>query len=79
LSAQYSGIYQQYNDDIKEIAQLWHQRQDADLFRTTADAALPGWDGHQIEVPIEAMPGSAGDVGNVLKPYQRLLAHWKEA
>lgn len=35
------------------------------LFRTTAAATVPGEVGAQIEVPIEALPGSVGAVGNV--------------
>ncbi|GAB4309741.1 MAG: hypothetical protein Kow00117_03140 [Phototrophicales bacterium] len=35
------------------------------LFRTTVDATLPGGVGQEVEVPIEAMGASAGEVGNV--------------
>lgn len=35
------------------------------MFRTLQTASLPAGDGQQVEVPIEAMPGSAGGVGNV--------------
>lgn len=35
------------------------------LFRTTADALLPGGVGQELEVTIEAMGASAGEVGNV--------------
>jgi hypothetical protein len=35
------------------------------LFRTTQDAAVPAGVGQQIEVPIEALPGSSGEIGNV--------------
>jgi len=35
------------------------------MFRTLEAATLPAGEGQQIEVPIEAMPGSAGGVGNV--------------
>jgi hypothetical protein len=34
-------------------------------FRTTKEAQLSGGVGFQIEVPIEALPASAGDTGNV--------------
>jgi hypothetical protein len=34
-------------------------------FRTTKEAQLSGGIGFQIEVPIEALPASAGDAGNV--------------
>jgi hypothetical protein len=34
-------------------------------FRTAQEASLPGGIGLQVEVPIEALPGSAGAVGNV--------------
>jgi hypothetical protein len=35
------------------------------LFRTTQPAQLPAEVGTQVEVPIEALPGAAGDTGNV--------------
>lgn len=35
------------------------------LFRTTQSATLAPGDGQQVEVPIEAMPGSEGTIGNV--------------
>jgi hypothetical protein len=35
------------------------------LFRTTQDAAVPAGVGQQLEVPIEALQGSAGGIGNV--------------
>lgn len=35
------------------------------MFRTTEDVQLPAGEGEQIEVPVEAMQISAGDVGNV--------------
>lgn len=34
-------------------------------FRTALDATLPAQVGSQIEVPVEALPGSAGEGGNV--------------
>jgi hypothetical protein len=35
------------------------------VFRTTEDAALAAGQGQQVEVPIEAVPESAGEIGNV--------------
>jgi hypothetical protein len=35
------------------------------LFRTLETAVVPGGAGQQVEVSIEALPGSAGEVGNV--------------
>ncbi len=35
------------------------------IFRTTADVIVPAGAGQQIEAPIEAVPESTGDVGNV--------------
>jgi hypothetical protein len=35
------------------------------LFRTTQDVAVPAGVGQQLEVPIEALQGSAGGIGNV--------------
>lgn len=35
------------------------------LFRTTVDTSLPGGEGQQIEVPIEAVSNSDGAVGNI--------------
>lgn len=35
------------------------------IFRTTADAIVPGGIGEQVEAPIEAVQESTGDVGNV--------------
>ena len=34
-------------------------------FQTTADATLPAGEGSEVDVPIEAMPNSSGDAGNV--------------
>jgi hypothetical protein len=34
-------------------------------FRTTQDVTVPAGEGQQIEVPVEATAGSAGEVGNV--------------
>ncbi len=34
-------------------------------FRTLENASLPGGVGQQLEVPVEALPGSAGSIGNV--------------
>lgn len=35
------------------------------LFRTTEDALVPAGIGQQLEAPIEALQGSAGEIGNV--------------
>ena len=35
------------------------------MFRTTEAVVLPAGAGQQVEAPIEALPGSEGDVGNV--------------
>ncbi|MAS33428.1 MAG: hypothetical protein CL610_05440 [Anaerolineaceae bacterium] len=35
------------------------------LFRTTESATLPAGVGQQVEVPIEALPTSSGEIGNV--------------
>lgn len=38
---------------------------DAILFRTTQEAVIAAGSGQSVDVPVEAMPASAGEVGNV--------------